>query len=471
MAPDRGRRLVHLRRHPHAAGPPRGPQHGQHGPGDRALRRRRSSGLHDLQGTTHRGAAGADVAEPRERGALGRGSALLHASRRRRDPHHGRGPRQPAERPLRPGRIDGDAAAGAPELPDPRAEPDPQDQGSHPRRADRADLFQAGDPRALPEQGLLRRRLPRRRGGGARLLRQVGLGADRRGGGADRRHHQVAVDVGAHRQHGQGGGPPQHRPGDDAREPEDRPRRVRSRPPRAGAPAERPAARRVVRPVLQGAGAARAGRPLRLGPRRERRAAGLHDDRSGDAAGRRAGARGRAGDDREALALQAPDAGPVPGRGRGRRQGRRPAALPAGRRGRDGSAVGRSPRHGRRPHLHREPLQPRRPGPPPAGLRVQAVRLRRGARSGPHPGEPDHRPRRAGRDAAGRLGPRGRAPRVERDDHSHRAAHVEQPRRGARLPDRRSREGNGGHRPAAVRGRSRGCRRSRSAPAKSRCSR
>ena len=109
-----------------------------------------------------------------ERGAVGRGSALLLASRRRRDPHHGRGPRQPAERPLRPGRIDGDAAAGAPELPDPRAKPDPQDQGSHPRRADRADLFQAGDPRALPEQGLLRRRLPRRRGGGARLLRQVG---------------------------------------------------------------------------------------------------------------------------------------------------------------------------------------------------------------------------------------------------------------------------------------------------------
>ena len=39
------------------------------------------------------------------------------------------------------------------------------------------------------------------------------------------------------------------------------------------------------------------------------------------------------------------------------------------------------------------------------------------------------------------------------------------------LPDRRSREGDGSHRPAAVRRRSRGCRRSRSAPAKSRCSR
>ena len=160
-----------------------------------------------------------------ERGALGRGSALLHPSRRRRDPHHGCGPRQSAEWAVRPGRIDGDAAAGAPELPHARAEPVPQDQGSHPRRPDRADLLQAGDPRALPEQGVLRRRLPRRRGGGTRLLRQVGVGADGRGGGADRRHHQVAVDVGAHRQHGQGGGPPQHRPGDDAREPEDRPRR------------------------------------------------------------------------------------------------------------------------------------------------------------------------------------------------------------------------------------------------------
>ena len=62
-----------------------------------------------------------------------------------------------------------------------------------------------------------------------------------------------------------------------------------------------------------------------------------------------------------------------------------------------------------------------------------------------------YRPRRTGRDAAGRLDPRGRAPRVERDDHSHGAAHVEQPRRGARLPDGRPREGNGRHRSAAVR--------------------
>ena len=48
-------------------------------------------------------------------------------------------------------------------------------------------------------------------------------------------------------------------------------------------------------------------------------------------------------------------------------------------------------------------LQPRRAGPAAAGLGVQAVRLRRRARSRLHAGDDDRQPRRADRDAAGRV--------------------------------------------------------------------
>jgi membrane peptidoglycan carboxypeptidase len=52
-------------------------------------------------------------------------------------------------------------------------------------------------------------------------------------------------------------------------------------------------------------------------------------------------------------------------------------------------------RDGRRARLRREPLQPRRAGPAAAGLGLQAVRVRRGARAGPHARLAPHRPRRA----------------------------------------------------------------------------
>ena len=50
-------------------------------------------------------------------------------------------------------------------------------------------------------------------------------------------------------------------------------------------------------------------------------------------------------------------------------------------------------RDGRRPRLRREPLQPRGAGAAAAGLGVQAVRLRRGARSGLHAGDGHRSPR------------------------------------------------------------------------------
>ena len=59
--------------------------------------------------------------------------------------------------------------------------------------------------------------------------------------------------------------------------------------------------------------------------------------------------------------------------------------------------------------FERQPLQPRDAGAAAAGLGLQAVRLCRGARARLHAGHADHGPQRAGDDAAGRMGSRGRA--------------------------------------------------------------
>ena len=93
------------------------------------------------------------------------------------------------------------------------------------------------------------------------------------------------------------------------------------------------------------------------------------------------------------------------------RQPRRPTRTDAlqARAHRAGSGHRPRPRDGRRPRLRREPLQPRGAGAPPAGLGVQAVRLRRRARSGLHAGDGDRSPRRSDRDAAGRVDAGGRA--------------------------------------------------------------
>ena len=69
----------------------------------------------------------------------------------------------------------------------------------------------------------------------------------------------------------------------------------------------------------------------------------------------------------------------------------RPARLPAGRARRDGSDDRLRRGDGRRTRLQREPLQSRDPGQAAVRLRVQAVRLRGGARSGLLAGD-GHRP-------------------------------------------------------------------------------
>ena len=75
-----------------------------------------------------------------------------------------------------------------------------------------------------------------------------------------------------------------------------------------------------------------------------------------------------------AAARRAHDRGPARARGRC-------ARCASGGPGRAGAGR-RSPRHGRRAGLCGEPVQPRRAGAAPAGLRFQAVRLSRGAAGG-----------------------------------------------------------------------------------------
>ena len=79
-----------------------------------------------------------------------------------------------------------------------------------------------------------------------------------------------------------------------------------------------------------------------------------------------------------------------------------------GRARRARSGERRRARHGRRPRFRRESIQPRGAGPPPAGLRLQAVRLRRGARSGLRALDGDLRAERSDRDTGGRVDAGGR---------------------------------------------------------------
>ena len=131
-------------------------------------------GLHHLQGTADRGARSTRCRPNLVKAVIvGRGPALLRSLRRRRHPHRRRRAAQRSRRAPRRGRQHDHPAACAPEFPDTRQDLSPQAEGSDPRRAHRARVHQARDPRDVPEQGLLRRRPLRRRGGVARLLRQA----------------------------------------------------------------------------------------------------------------------------------------------------------------------------------------------------------------------------------------------------------------------------------------------------------
>ena len=241
----------------------------------------------------------------------------------------------------------------------------------------------AADPRAVPEQGVFRRRPVRRRGGVARLLRQARSRADACRGGAARRAGEVAVELRADRQ-----------------------------------PASARVARRNV--VLQAmldngaidradvAGGARdAGRRCTTTLRADEPHGQYFKeqvrrelvDRFGWQRVYQGGLRVYSTIDmpmqqaaEAAVAdgsLKALDARRQALAARARRSRQPPAAdadAAAGGAGRDGPEHRRRARDGRRPRLRREPLQPRRAGAAAAGLGVQAVRLRRGARGGLHAG-------------------------------------------------------------------------------------
>jgi hypothetical protein len=101
---------------------------------------------------------------------------------------------------------------------------------------------------------------------------------------------------------------------------------------------------------------------------------------------------------------------------RGRRGAAKPARTTVPRRSRHcrprsspSIPNGRGARARRRPRLRGEPVQPRRAGAPPAGLGLQAVRLRRGPRAGTLAGLGHRSPERAAVDPRRRMGAGGRS--------------------------------------------------------------
>ena len=277
-----------------------------------------------------------------------RGSAVLRSQRRRRGPHRA-APSLPtcgraaARRAAARSRSSWRARASSP--PTRRCAARCR-RSSLAARIERS-LLEGRDPRAVSQQGLLRRRPLRRRGGVARLLRQARGRSDRDRGGAARRPREVAVHLGADRQPRRARRAAQRRPADDAstaaRSTADCDR-ARSR--RPSCCDERPATRRALRPVLQGTSAAGAGRALRLGARLPGRAA-ASTRRSTRRCSRRPSAARGPESHRDALA-----------RGKTRaRSGSEDAAPPtaarraAGGAGRHGSAHGRGSGDGRRPRF------------------------------------------------------------------------------------------------------------------------
>ena len=123
----------------------------------RAVGRPRGAGPRRRAATT--GAAGAH-----RRRAVGRGPGLLQARRRRPRRHRrGRMGRHP-QHGLDPGWLDDHPAVRQERLPHRRAHAVPQDEGGGAGGEARAEVLQAGDPRALPQHHLLRPwRLRRRR--------------------------------------------------------------------------------------------------------------------------------------------------------------------------------------------------------------------------------------------------------------------------------------------------------------------
>ncbi len=145
----------------------------RHGAGHHAARPPGPRRLHDLHGTAHRGPAGADVALAGQGDRLDRRSAVLRTPGRRYGAHRRRGADQPARGPARARRQHAHPAAGAPGVSDAGQVLRPQVQGNHRRRRARGRVLERRDPRAVLEQGLLRRRPARGRSGCAGIFRKA----------------------------------------------------------------------------------------------------------------------------------------------------------------------------------------------------------------------------------------------------------------------------------------------------------
>ena len=151
-----------------SAGPLRRRPHHPDGSVVDLLRHQGPAGVHHLQGTADRGPAGADVAEPQvRRSSRSRISASTITTASTSSASRGAAVRQPRERRAAPGWQHHHAAARAAELPHAATRPTRRKVQEVILAALHRERVQQGrDPRALPEQGLFRRRAstaPRRR--------------------------------------------------------------------------------------------------------------------------------------------------------------------------------------------------------------------------------------------------------------------------------------------------------------------
>ena len=313
-------------------------------------------GLH-RQGDRHAWAASrppgqperaADLCAPRLPG--GGGPAFLPARTGRPAGHIPRLLGQLAGASHGPGRLDPDPAAGQDPLSEARPDLDPQVPGGGDRLSDRAADEQGRGAGAVPQPHLLRRQRLWRRRRVADLFRQAGLWARPAGGGPARGPAQGPDPAGPDQRHARGAAPLAPGAGQYARRGMDHPPGGTGRP-----------------------GLAAQADPRGAGGRRLWLCAG-HGRGPGGADRRRRGAGpDRAADHRSGPAGHRPTGGArggEPERAPRRGQPGRPGAARPGR---------RHSRPGRRDRPPRLGLQPRHPGPAPAGLVVQALHLRRRA--------------------------------------------------------------------------------------------
>ena len=274
-------------------------------------------------------------------------------------------------------------------------------------------MVEGPHPHRLPQYDLLRQRRLRDPTGGADVLRQGRLRADARRGGAARGDPGGPVAVRPRREPAPREGAPRPRARADARAARHLAARLPAGDQRAAAEAAGRAPPRHAGPgaVLRQLREAAADRPLRRRPRVRRRPEGEDDDRPAPAEARARGDRQDADQ---------------PGRPDRRARGDRPAHRSRAD-------------DDRRQELSPEPVQPRGAGRAAAGLLVQAVRARDGARVGDlarddahleAPGDLARRPRLV------RPQLRGQLPRP--DQPHHRDGRVGQHRLRAADADRRA---------------------------------